>query len=296
MNEYERLIAYIFQSTHPARGATLRRLQIQPVKSISIHAPRKGCDRTARRYPSTSAYFNPRTPQGVRLGPTGPSGKDGTFQSTHPARGATLLLTSVRPDFLHFNPRTPQGVRRRGKRNGYGRFQDFNPRTPQGVRRGRCPQRQNWLFISIHAPRKGCDRSRRRICTPRQDFNPRTPQGVRPSTTCPRRRKRSFQSTHPARGATCALLLQLPGQTHFNPRTPQGVRLVKWFQRQEDQDKFQSTHPARGATDRPCDTRPDFLISIHAPRKGCDQSSFSLVAYLHDFNPRTPQGVRPHRV
>ena len=31
-----------------------------------------------------------------------------------------------------------------------------------------------------------------------------------------------------------------------------------------------------------------FLISIHAPREGCDRMLRVLAADRHDFNPRTP--------
>lgn len=36
------------------------------------------------------AYFNPRTPYGVRLGEKYGAAKTSEFQSTHPLRGATL--------------------------------------------------------------------------------------------------------------------------------------------------------------------------------------------------------------
>ena len=34
--------------------------------------------------------------------------------------------------------------------------------------------------------------------------------------------------------------------------------------------KFQSTHPVRGATDRLIPIMAVHIISIHAPREGCD--------------------------
>ena len=77
-----------------------------------------------------------------------------------------------------------------------------------------------------------------------------------------------FQSTHPARGAT----MQADG---FQTEPP-----------------FQSTHPARGATRPVLQDAPPLSISIHAPRKGCDQEHFQGEIILPDFNPRTPQGVR----
>ena len=57
--------------------------------TISIHAPREGCDIGGRTYRIDIIDFNPRTPRGVRPMPT--------------KRMAT--------DTHYFNPRTPRGVR-----------------------------------------------------------------------------------------------------------------------------------------------------------------------------------------
>ena len=66
-----------------------------------------------------------------------------------------------------------------------------------------------------------------------------------------------FQSTHPVRGAT-KLLLFLSG--HF---------------------AFQSTHPVRGATAMAADTGAALLISIHAPREGCDYTADKQLTVLY---------------
>ena len=171
----------IFQSTHPARGATSR-------------GPRLFCP---------LGNFNPRTPRGVRPGGGWVDFTSTIFQSTHPARGATRRLDNKMAEGVDFNPRTPRGVRRMDKsahRRGSG---DFNPRTPRGVRphtgrrghRGavyfnpRTPRGVRLFFgiavtpvvgISIHAPREGCDCYRAVL----QQYIFK------------------FQSTHPARGAT----------------------------------------------------------------------------------------------
>ena len=101
--------------------------------AISIHAPREGCDRRTSAPSETSSYFNPRTPRGVRrtkssevpndqnFNPRTPRGvrrKQGAlitfarlFQSTHPARGATLAPAFDKYVQGDFNPRTPRGVR-----------------------------------------------------------------------------------------------------------------------------------------------------------------------------------------
>ena len=146
--------------------------------------------------------------------------------------------------------------------------------------------------ISIHAPREGCDPGVRDRRAAKRNFNPRTPRGVRrgqeytfsvtadisihaPREGCdhlsiikniiaPR-----FQSTHPARGAT-------------GGRAPH-----------HKSKSFQSTHPARGATFE-CTLLFGFLvISIHAPREGCDVLDGVRGRGAPDFNPRTPRGVRP---
>ena len=80
---------YLFQSTHPMRGAT-RIPGVEPtVTSISIHAPHAGCDQNCGK---------------------SSSGKK-RFQSTHPMRGATIIEQRKTELFCHFNPRTPCGVR-----------------------------------------------------------------------------------------------------------------------------------------------------------------------------------------
>ncbi len=55
-----------FQSTHPGWGATFFAILRHRLRTISIHAPRVGCDAGERRTRMTNSYFNPRTPGGVR--------------------------------------------------------------------------------------------------------------------------------------------------------------------------------------------------------------------------------------
>ena len=63
--------AFQFQSTHPAWGATADKKPRAPKTSISIHAPRVGCD-------VSMGIFVFRII---------------VFQSTHPAWGATIYLS-----------------------------------------------------------------------------------------------------------------------------------------------------------------------------------------------------------
>ena len=61
--------------------------------SISIHAPREGCDDCGGHNCGIILDFNPRTPRGVRLLGEQQGCPSMRFQSTHPARGATANFT-----------------------------------------------------------------------------------------------------------------------------------------------------------------------------------------------------------
>ena len=126
--------------------------------------------------------------------------------------------------------------------------------------------------ISIHAPREGCDSFISTRNTSGRYFNPRTPRGVRPD--------QSGSAGDSAR--------------NFNPRTPRGVRREELRYTILD-ISFQSTHPARGATLRAVDQLRLRVISIHAPREGCDRTTGRLEPTTPNFNPRTPRGVRQER-
>ena len=185
------------------------------------------------------------------------------FQSTHPVRGAT----AERP----WSPSSPR---------------DFNPRTPCGVRRGYAPIYARQNFISIHAPRAGCDAT---VCVPRWIA-------------------RVFQSTHPVRGATVDQVVDLGCVVFQSTHPVRGATVYDTYSIIVP-TRFQSTHPVRGATMRcrrpaptpcnfnprtPCGVRrqrgrdhlPRGLISIHAPRAGCDGRIGAM--------PRSTQGISIH--
>ena len=146
-----------FQSTHPARGATFRCLDKKPLFGFQSTHPARGA---TRRYVCTN--------EGWR------------FQSTHPARGATGAVThrmGVAEISIHapregcdaarwtasgpagdFNPRTPRGVRRPAAwfKIGTGPFQSTHPARGATCKLG--GGRKMTPNISIHAPREGCDR------------------------------------------------------------------------------------------------------------------------------------------
>ena len=103
-----------FQSTLPARGATFCARASRADSLISIHAPREGSDGTRDSANFRAPNFNPRSPRGERrcrmhphansplhFNPRSPRGERPLilnrcklikqFQSTLPARGATLI-------------------------------------------------------------------------------------------------------------------------------------------------------------------------------------------------------------
>ena len=123
-----------FQSTHPLRGATEVERLYKAGLYISIHAPLAGCDDLRAKREAEKLNFNPRTPCGVRRHNSRYIDSYFEFQSTHPLRGATIGIYLM----------------------------------------------AQALEISIHAPLAGCDR-RCAICASKtKNFNPRTPCGVRP--------------------------------------------------------------------------------------------------------------------
>ena len=168
-----------FQFTHPGRGATTICPLGALIHTVSIHAPREGCDAHRQASFPLRCSFNSRTPGGVRL-----------LNSEHSADTTSS-----------FNSRTPGGVRHTLGASASRRRFRFNSRTPGGVRRVELLHVVQDVEVSIHAPREGCDRqspvhprkSEVSIHAPREgcdgrctarstrasSFNSRTPGGVR---------------------------------------------------------------------------------------------------------------------
>ena len=97
----------------PLAGAAFREpAKILEVRSISIHAPRAGCD----------------APAVLRI-------ESRQLISIHaPRAGCDFLRTQTGCLTTDFNPRTPCGVRPTTSSAAYGSTVNFNPRTPCGVR------------------------------------------------------------------------------------------------------------------------------------------------------------------
>ena len=96
-------------------------------------------------------------------------------------------------------------------------------------------------------------------------FNPRTPGGVRLSLKRNISLAFLFQSTHPGRGATPIKNAHIKNSHSFNPRTPGGVRHLHQFR--------------RGSTS---------LVSIHAPRAGCDDTIGQYTGLIDKFQSTHP--------
>ena len=103
--------------------------------------------------------FNPRAPYGARHVYARYLRTNFEFQSTRPIRGATppRSMPWARP--LYFNPRAPYGARR-GVRLLFNLISlYFNPRAPYGARPRIRHHYKPAIFISIHAPHMGRDKS-----------------------------------------------------------------------------------------------------------------------------------------
>ena len=166
-----------FQSTLPARGATSFRhagvwyipISIHAPRTgsdqmdsaeradyrISIHAPRTGSDLSRNAFWICAKNFNPRSPHGERQTGSENHLRDTTFQSTLPARGATLSRSlCAEPCIISIHaPRTGSDC--------------IAPTF------GQAP------FISIHAPRTGSDEEDDFQAPYFEHFNPRSPHGER---------------------------------------------------------------------------------------------------------------------
>ena len=223
------IIAWLFQSTLPLRGATV----------------------ALRRDGVIQEHFNPHSPCGERLQQildkanallisihTPLAGSDFSwaewtpnttlFQSTLPLRGAT---------------RTPTRSRRRGRY--------FNPHSPCGERLKSLPFAVSVILFQSTLPLRGATRTVR-IMRWRFYFNPHSPCGERLITYGTVSDYLTFQSTLPLRGATTLFLvikslkslfqstLPLRGATsealhvkrrldlrYFNPHSPCGERPQK---------------------------------------------------------------------
>ena len=147
-------------------------------RTISIHAPRVGSDKSVQEIFYPAMYFNPRSPCGERRDLSHAADAQQSFQSTLPVWGATLLPFGRNPtrDVSIHAPRVGSDF---GMDDLFDRYE-----------------------VSIHAPRVGSDFSRRRRKRSVHSFNPRSPCGERPNHLSSCTTIGRFQSTLPVWGAT----------------------------------------------------------------------------------------------
>ena len=170
----------LFQSTLPAGGATMSKMEGAISAHISIHAPRGGSDCGVGQVCAARKNFNPRSPRGERPIGCFALSTMPIFQSTLPAGGATTACPSPAWPHRYFNPRSPRGERPLSLSTCLILFQVFqstlpaggatlcptpievsssyfNPRSPRGERPDRRKAKGDRGPISIHAPRGGSD-------------------------------------------------------------------------------------------------------------------------------------------
>ena len=152
-----------FQSTPPARGATVkmkvrrwsmsisihapreggdsRMYTLSAASKISIHAPREGGDGGINYPPPYKEDFNPRPPRGGRLAGDIAALVVARISIHAPREGGDNAARRTSEEVHHFNPRPPRGGRRYPGRPAGGAG-NFNPRPPRGGRRWGTRQRR----------------------------------------------------------------------------------------------------------------------------------------------------------
>ena len=181
-------MAQEFQSTLPARGATRWFGRSPKQNSISIHAPRTGSDSYSNFAYARCKNFNPRSPHGERRfrpEPVAPTqdisihaprtGSDenkrkrrtaGKFQSTLPARGATI-------DSLVWVGDTS--------------FQSTLPARGATCASASC----DWMAtFQSTLPARGATKVTSSLSWQTTDFNPRSPHGERQRKSITRRKNK----------------------------------------------------------------------------------------------------------
>ena len=154
--------------------------QMPKTYAISIHAPREGSDAVraaAATSPRTISIHAPREGSDTIL----VKAQDGftRFQSTLPARGATLWDGISGSFGADFNPRSPRGERPIPAIN---LLKSWSFQSTLPARGATCSSVPCLCagHISIHAPREGSDLILQMVdFLLRQHFNPRSPRGER---------------------------------------------------------------------------------------------------------------------
>ena len=191
-----------------------------------------------------------------------------SFQSTPPARGATLSWPRRRSRKSNFNPRPPRGGRHPALQilAQKGGISIHAPREGGDIGMELSDQ---YFDISIHAPREGGDVAVSSAFSIAPYFNPRPPRGGRRYVARMPALIDRISIHAPREGGDARNLQKLHLLRHFNPRPPRGGRHCG--ARGANPTSSISIHAPREGGDAFPGARPGRLcISIHAPREGGD--------------------------
>ena len=251
----------------PTRGATWR----ASVGCSSFHiltpVPHAGRDKRLQANYQFTSCFNSHTQEGgTPLVDILPS--QIRFQLTLPMRDATVR--EVRQDtadtlglHLNFNSRTRVGYDSTPYVSHVERGAFQLPHPMRGATHNLAVLEKR-MFISTPAPHEGCD----------WDF-----RATRPWL--------EFQLTHSMHGCDRHGRVWRRETCHFNSRTRVGCDKIKWY------TNFNSrTHAGCDVSREYCNVF--MLISIPAPRVGCDATHSSSTLEIRYFNSRALRGVRHH--
>ncbi len=182
-------VLFDFNPRSPRGERRNRILYLYYSDHISIHAPREGSDSNISSTPVSPIGISihaPREGSDRRCPPPCQGGF--VFQSTLPARGATLGVKHRQRRGDNFNPRSPRGERLSTLflSATTARFQSTLPARGATTFPLLSGQRR---AISIHAPREGSDVDDATVTQVHFHFNPRSPRGERHwiLALCPRR-------------------------------------------------------------------------------------------------------------
>ena len=170
--------------------------------SVSIHAPREGCDSLTRLLWLNAHGFNSRTPGGVRLYTTF-SADDAVHVSIHaPREGCDPKCQGFSTKNTDVSIHAPREGCDPAPAVGATAVNGFNSRTPGGVRQTQGSEKRSYYMFQFTHPGRGAtyNNVRSGVAAEFQFTHPgrgaTTRRGQLP------RGQSKFQFTHPGRGAT----------------------------------------------------------------------------------------------
>ena len=174
---------FVFQLTHPTRGATFLNVRYKYDYLISTHTPHTGCDERLQIHLAAGENFNSHTPHGVRLSGRCLLRALLNFNS-HTPHGVRLYIINRKSQKLSISTHTPHTGCDSCAASFSRTAVDFNSHTPHGVRQVLPSlRRKNGRFQLTHPTRGATKRAVSEILG-FEDFNSHTPHGVRlPSIT-----------------------------------------------------------------------------------------------------------------